>query len=110
MDVDKMINYRKILEIKWPNYSWTIEDDFDYDTLIWNNNEEKPSKELLDNKYSIFLNSEILYIRNQRAINYPSIQNQLDMLYWDRINNTNNWEESITAIKKQFPKPLEEIK
>ena len=53
---------------------------------------------------------EAIKYQSDRANNYPSIQNQLDMLYWDKINNTNNWEESITAIKEQFPKPAEESK
>lgn len=35
---------------------------------------------------------------------YPSIEVQLDMLYWDKINNTNVWEETISQIKERFPK------
>lgn len=39
-----------------------------------------------------------------RRIQYPSIQDQLDMLYWDKINGTNKWQEAIDEVKKQFPK------
>jgi len=35
---------------------------------------------------------------------YPSIQDQLDMIYWDKINETNKWEEAITKVKTDFPK------
>jgi len=41
----------------------------------------------------------------QRDRQYPQIQEQLDMLYWDKKNGTSNWEEAIDAIKAEFPKP-----
>ena len=40
----------------------------------------------------------------KRAKAYPPILDQLDALYWDKINETNNWEESITKIKQRYPK------
>lgn len=40
----------------------------------------------------------------KRAAEYPAISEQLDMLYWDKINNTNNWSEAITAVKAKYPK------
>ncbi|MDQ7818815.1 MAG: hypothetical protein RDU14_17440 [Melioribacteraceae bacterium] len=39
-----------------------------------------------------------------RAKDYPPIPEQLDMIYWDKINGTNNWEKSITAVKEKYPK------
>jgi len=41
-----------------------------------------------------------------RIAKYPSIHDQLDMIYWDKINNTNVWVDAITAAKKQHPKPI----
>ena len=41
----------------------------------------------------------------QRDRQYPSIQEQLDMLYWDRKNETKTWEESIDKVKADNPKP-----
>ena len=43
--------------------------------------------------------------QRDRADNYPSIQDQLDMLYWDRKNGTKKWEESIDKVKTDNPKP-----
>jgi hypothetical protein len=43
-------------------------------------------------------------IKNQRAKEYPSIQEQLDLQYWDKINNTTKWEEAINAVKTKYPK------
>ena len=41
----------------------------------------------------------------QRERQYPSIQEQLDMQYWDRKNGTKTWEESIDKVKADNPKP-----
>ena len=43
------------------------------------------------------------YIRN-RIANYPSITEQLDMLYWDNANGTKVWQDKITEIKSANPK------
>jgi len=43
------------------------------------------------------------YQRN-RAKDYPSIQDQLDMQYWDKINGTNKWQQAINAVKQKYPK------
>lgn len=42
--------------------------------------------------------------RELRAQEYPSIQDQLDMQYWDKVNGTNVWGETINAIKLKYPK------
>lgn len=39
-----------------------------------------------------------------RATAYPPISEQLDMLYWDKVNNTNKWQETLSEVKNQFPK------
>lgn len=43
--------------------------------------------------------------QRDRAKAYPSLEEQMDMQYWDRVNGTNNWETRIAEIKAQFPKP-----
>ena len=40
-----------------------------------------------------------------RQQNYPSISDQLDMIYWDKVNNTQIWQDTISQIKKRYPKP-----
>ena len=39
-----------------------------------------------------------------RATEYPSIQEQLDMQYWDKVNGTNQWQQAITVVKATYPK------
>ena len=41
----------------------------------------------------------------QRDRQYPSIGDQLDMIYWDKKIGTNKWKESIDAVKAKNPKP-----
>jgi hypothetical protein len=45
-----------------------------------------------------------LSIQEKRALAYPNIQEQLDMIYWDRVNGTDTWIETISAIKNKYPK------
>jgi hypothetical protein len=40
-----------------------------------------------------------------RKVAYGDIAEQLDMLYKDMINKTNNWVEHVTNVKKTLPKP-----
>ena len=40
----------------------------------------------------------------KRLSEYPTIPEQLDMIYWDKVNNTNLWQEKITEIKAKYPK------
>ncbi len=40
----------------------------------------------------------------KRQNEYPSISEQLDMIYWDKVNNTNKWQEKIAEIKSKYPK------
>jgi len=42
--------------------------------------------------------------RDNRATAYPSIQEQLDMQYWDSVNSTTSWKDAITQIKTDYPK------
>ena len=43
--------------------------------------------------------------QRDRATVYPSIQEQLDMQYWDKVNGTTNWEDAIAKVKLDNPKP-----
>jgi hypothetical protein len=44
------------------------------------------------------------YARDRRA-SYPSMQEQLDMQYWDSVNGTTTWKDAIAAVKTENPKP-----
>lgn len=40
-----------------------------------------------------------------REMAYPSIQEQLDMQYWDSVNGTTTWADAIAEVKADNPKP-----
>ena len=42
--------------------------------------------------------------QRDRATAYPSIQEQLDMQYWDNVNGTTNWKDVIAKVKSDNPK------
>lgn len=42
--------------------------------------------------------------RERRKEAYPAIEDQLDMLYWDKINGTTVWKDTISNIKEKYPK------
>jgi len=41
---------------------------------------------------------------HKRANAYPSVGDQLDMMYHDKVNGTTTWKDAINAIKQEFPK------
>ena len=42
--------------------------------------------------------------QEKRRSEYPPIAEQLDMIYWDKVNGTNLWQDKITEIKAKYPK------
>ena len=42
--------------------------------------------------------------QRDRATAYPTIQEQLDMQYWDKVNGTTNWENAVAKVKADNPK------
>ena len=71
---------------------------------IWCN-ENNAMIELVDGEYIIkeLVTQELTY-SDKRAMEYPSIQDQLDMIYWDKVNGTDNWSKTISEIKAKYPK------
>jgi len=43
-------------------------------------------------------------LTNKENGGYGSIGEQLDMLYWDKKNGTDNWEKHIDKVKSDIPK------
>ena len=39
-----------------------------------------------------------------RKAEYPSLEEQQDMQYWDAVNGTTNWKDKIAEIKAKYPK------
>ena len=71
----------------------------------WNLDIVKPTQEQLDAlETEAQAEEDLQTILNARATAYPSIQEQLDMQYWDKVNGTTNWEDAIAKVKLDNPK------
>ena len=46
-----------------------------------------------------------LKYQEDRMYKYPSLQEQLDLQYWDKKNGTNKWVEAVDKVKSDNPKP-----
>ncbi len=57
-----------------------------------------------DRKNSILDDYQNGYIR-ARQMAYLPIAEQLDMQYWDSVNDTTNWLDHIAEVKENNPKP-----
>ena len=71
----------------------------------WNLGFPKPTEEVLiaAEPLALAVKESLAYI-GERASAYPSIGEQLDMMYWDKLNNTSLWSDMIADVKLQFPK------
>lgn len=89
-----------------PGANWILRGE-EYEGLEWlDETQTKPTKqELIDECNRLDLEYASVEYKRKRAAEYPSISDQLDMLYWDKINGTNNWQNAIDSIKAKYPKP-----
>ena len=81
-------------------------DDINTCEIEWHNGTTPISKADIEAK---MVEVQAEYDANQyqrdRATAYPSIQEQLDMQYWDKVNGTTNWEDAIAKVKSDIAKP-----
>ena len=75
------------------------------DTAILNWSSSEISKEDIKTKMAEL---QTAYDNNKyqrdRAEAYPSMQEQLDMQYWDNVNGTTTWQDAIAKVKSDIPK------
>jgi hypothetical protein len=91
-----------------PNCQFSIS-NFDYNTLIWSDENELPPPTEEEVQAEIErLQAEYEYNQYQRdrAIAYPSIKDQLDVLYHQGYDG---WKASINEVKNKYPKPGEDL-
>ena len=97
------------IEYKSDKSNITIDSIKEYDSIIAKHGEFKlefeiEEKKILDEQKKY--NEELKLIPEYsklREIEY-NVREQLDMQYWDKKNDTNNWEIYIDTIKEKYPK------
>lgn len=65
---------------------------------------DKDGNEVVYDENAVQIEIDNNAYKERRALEYKSIAEQLDMLYWDKVNNTNLWQEHINAVKTKYPK------
>ena len=58
-----------------------------------------------ENELARQLDEEANGYKVARQSAYASIQDQLDMQYWDNVNGTTTWKDHIAQVKSDNPKP-----
>jgi hypothetical protein len=87
-----------------PNAEFSINAD-DINQITWLNGTTPISKADIQAKMvEVQAEYDALQYQRNRAKEYPSIQEQLDMQYWDSVNGTNTWQDKINEIKTKYPK------
>jgi len=74
-------------------------------TIVYHDGQTAPSESAITAKLAE-LQAEYnaqAYARS-RATEYPSMQEQLDLQYWDKVNSTDKWGEAVKAVKDKYPK------
>ena len=96
---DKISN--AILKIN-PNAKYSFFGE-DINNIKWNNGTTPIPKADIEAKM-IEVQADYDAKQYQRDRVYPSIGEQLDMQYWDSVNGTTTWKDSLTKIKTDNPK------
>jgi hypothetical protein len=87
-----------------PGAMWDLEGTT-YEGLVWKDDSPKPTKKEVDDELLRLVDEyKKTEYQRSRKTEYPNIEEQLDMLYWDKINGTDNWVSSIQKIKQKYPK------
>ena len=77
----------------------------DINSIEWHNGTTPiPSNEILAKQQELITEYNSNKYQRDRAKDYPSLADQLDMQYWDKINGTNKWQQAINAVKQKYPK------
>jgi hypothetical protein len=77
------------------------------ETVEWHDTKQtKPTDSEIDAEITR-LQAEYDANQYQRDRVYPSIQDQLDMQYWDKVKGTTTWQDAIAKVKADTPKPGE---
>lgn len=87
-----------------PGAQWSLDGDL-YETLWWDDENELPpptEEELQAEVERLQAEYENNQYQRDRAEAYPSIEDQLDLLYHGGLDA---WKEEINKIKEQYPKP-----
>jgi hypothetical protein len=98
------MNIEKAIKAINNSAQFTINAD-DINEITWLNGTQPISaNEILAKQQELIAEYNSNQYQRDRAKDYPSLADQLDMQYWDKINGTNKWQQAINAVKQKYPK------
>ena len=75
-------------------------------SIVYHDGQTPPTEEAIQTKLAeLQADYDAKQYQRDRATSYPSIQEQLDMQYWDAVNGTKKWQEAVAKVKADNPKP-----
>jgi hypothetical protein len=86
-----------------PNAEVSVNGD-DINQITWHNGTTPIPKADIEAKM-VEVQADYDAKQYQRDRVYPSIQDQLDMQYWDSVNGTTTWKDAVAKVKSDNPKP-----
>ena len=97
------------IEYKSDKFNTTINSIKEYDSIIAKHGEIKlefdiEEKKILDELKEYDEAQKLIPEYSKLREKEYNVREQLDMLYWDKKNDTNNWEIYIDKIKAKYPK------
>ena len=100
------MNYIRAINSLRKSSSYTMMSE-KYEDIIWQdkNTSIPTKKECEDELKRLEEEDKKTQYQRDRATSYPSIQEQLDMQYWDAVNGTKKWQEAVAKVKTDNPKP-----
>tara|TARA_B100001123_G_scaffold447596_1_gene605646 strand:- start:127 stop:468 length:342 start_codon:yes stop_codon:yes gene_type:complete len=112
MDIEKQLEMDVSIDIPFalqslrPGAQWVLRGEA-FSGLEWLDQEQvQPGEQdVLDEIERLKLLKEDLKYRRDRKAEYLTIEEQLDLLYWDGVNGTTTWADHIAEVKANHPKP-----
>ena len=97
------------IEYKSDKFNTTIDSIKEYDSIIAKHGEFKlefeiEEKKILDQQKEWDEIEKLIPEYSKLREKEYNVREQLDMQYWDKKNDTNNWEIYIDKIKAKYPK------
>ena len=100
-----MITLLKAIRAINPEAQFTYREE-DINSIVWENGTTPISNDdIVAKQAELQSEYDAKQYQRDRAKAYPSLQDQMDMQYWDSVNGTNTWSDAIAQVKSDYPKP-----
>ena len=81
-------------------------DNEDINKITWHdgNPTNITNQQITDKQAELQAEYDTKQYQRDRKKEYPSWQDQMDLQYWDKINNTSTWQDAVQAVKDKYTK------